>query len=168
MNIFFLDLDPQKAAQAHCDAHVVKMILESAQLLSTAHRVLDGPRGADHLGLYRATHINHGCARWVRDNSANYRWTWQLMVHLLLEFKYRYDHHHSTGRLAYFLRYLPARIELGSINLPYLAMPDDCKEIKTPGGFLGCMMCYREYYLRYKRGGKLGTWTRREPPEWWK
>jgi len=42
MNIFYLDKDPIKSAEMHCDKHVVKMIIEYAQLLSTAHRVLDG------------------------------------------------------------------------------------------------------------------------------
>jgi hypothetical protein len=42
MNIFYLDKDPIKAAEYSCDKHVVKMILESAQMLCTAHRVLDG------------------------------------------------------------------------------------------------------------------------------
>ena len=42
MNIFVLDKDPHIAAQMHCDRHVPKMIVESAQMLSTAHRLLDG------------------------------------------------------------------------------------------------------------------------------
>ena len=51
MNIFYLDRDPKIAAQMMCDKHVVKMILESAQILSTAHRVLDGDDYADKLSL---------------------------------------------------------------------------------------------------------------------
>jgi hypothetical protein len=42
INIFVLDTDPKTAAQAHCNSHVLKMILEYGQLLSSAHRVLDG------------------------------------------------------------------------------------------------------------------------------
>ena len=64
MNIFYLDTDPVLAAQMQCDKHVVKMILESAQMLCTAHRVLDGEgKGADAMGLYKTTlhlygHVN--------------------------------------------------------------------------------------------------------------
>ena len=56
MNIFYLDRDPVIAAQMMCDKHVVKMILESAQMLSTAHRVLDGDEYADKVGLYKMAH----------------------------------------------------------------------------------------------------------------
>ena len=56
MNIFYLDEKPMTAARMHCDKHVVKMILESAQMLSTAHRILDGNDYADRRGLYKATH----------------------------------------------------------------------------------------------------------------
>ena len=56
MNIFYLDRDPKIAAQLACDKHVVKMILESAQMLCTAHRVLDGDEPADHGGMYKMVH----------------------------------------------------------------------------------------------------------------
>ena len=62
MNIFYLDKNPEIAAQYHCDKHCVKMILESAQLLSTAHRVLDGDKWADDQGLYKSFSPNHPCA----------------------------------------------------------------------------------------------------------
>ena len=72
MNIFYLDRDPAKCAAMHCDKHVVKMILEYAQLLSTAHRVLDGDQNADSQGFYKATHKNHPSAVWVRESWAHY------------------------------------------------------------------------------------------------
>jgi hypothetical protein len=79
MNIFFLSEDPYEAARMQVDKHVVKMILESAQLLSTAHRILDG----DDQGVlpdfetrlfYRATHKNHPSAKWIRESVENYNW----------------------------------------------------------------------------------------------
>ena len=95
MNIFYLDHDVNKCAEMHNDKHVVKMILEYAQLLSTAHRVCDGTildtfsktgrrkkvwALADNRDtiLYSATHINHPSAVWVRQSSANYGWLYQL------------------------------------------------------------------------------------------
>ena len=91
MNIFYLHNDPKICAEMHVDKHCVKMILEYAQLLSTAHRVLDGkqstrlsktgrnqkywalPDDRDSL-LYSATHMNHPSAIWVRKNQQNYIW----------------------------------------------------------------------------------------------
>jgi len=85
MNIFYLDKDPRICAENHCDKHCVKMILEYAQLLSTAHRVLDGdpnqelPDGRQDV-LYKATHVNHPSAVWVRQNEANYKWLYKMWI----------------------------------------------------------------------------------------
>jgi len=69
VNIFYLDREPLSAARAHCDKHCVKMILETAQLLSTAHRELDGDEYADAHGLYKATHKNHKTEQLVESLS---------------------------------------------------------------------------------------------------
>ena len=53
MNIFYLSTNTDECARYHCDKHVVKMILETAQMLSTAHRVLDGDELADEKILYK-------------------------------------------------------------------------------------------------------------------
>ena len=78
MNIFFVDQDPIAAAQALYDTHVVAMVRESAQMLSTAHRVLGEP----HDALCKATHINHPCSVWVRANVDNYYWLFDHFVGL--------------------------------------------------------------------------------------
>ena len=108
MNIFYLDKDPKIAAQYHNDKHVVKMILESCQLMSTAHRILDGtqsiglskterkvkrwtlPDEREQI-LYIAGHVNHPSAVWVRKNVDHYRWLFDLTYYLIYEYKYRYD-----------------------------------------------------------------------------
>ena len=99
MNIFYLDRHPIKAAQMMCDKHVVKMILESAQMLSTAHRVLDGDEYADEVGLYKMAHKNHPSTIWVRSSLENYTWLYDHMVALMVEYTYRYGKHHATERL---------------------------------------------------------------------
>ena len=116
MNIFYLDKDPRKAAEYHCDKHVVKMILESAQLMSSAHRVLDGVEtlGQSASGrkskkwvlndyreniLYKATHINHPSAVWSRGNIDHYRYLYDLFVFLTDEYNYRYGKHHKCLEL---------------------------------------------------------------------
>ena len=76
MNLFYLDRDPVEAARMQCDRHVVKMILETAQMLSTAHIELDGKQVA-----YKATHKNHPSTVWVRSSSLAYNWTWRHLHH---------------------------------------------------------------------------------------
>ena len=116
MNIFYLHVEPKICAQQHVDKHVVKMILEYAQLLSTTHRFLDGteilttsgagrkvkwwrlPDERDAI-LYEATHIQHPSAIWTRQSDENYRFLWQLLSCLLEEYTFRYEKIHATSRL---------------------------------------------------------------------
>ena len=89
MNIFYLSENPRECAEFHCDRHVLKMIIEMGQLMSTAHRVLDGQpyidktangrsikrwRLSDELEnvLMKASHINHPSGVWTRTNHENY------------------------------------------------------------------------------------------------
>jgi hypothetical protein len=99
MNIFYLDRDPKIAAQMHCDKHCIKMILESAQMLSTAHRVIDGDDYANERGLYKMAHKNHPSTIWVRSSDEHYNWMYSLMLSQMEEYTYRYDKHHATERL---------------------------------------------------------------------
>ena len=115
MNIFILDEDPVKAAEYHCNKHVVKMIIEYAQLLSTAHRVIDGVEYEDKTAngrrikrwkmvknpnmentLYKAAMINHPSAVWVRQSSRHYKWLYRLFMWLCVEYTYRYGKHHAS------------------------------------------------------------------------
>ena len=107
MNIFVLDKDPHIAAQMHCDRHVPKMIVESAQMLSTAHRLLDGEeymapsksgkrmvkhyRLPDHDDIiYKAVHAKHPCTIWTMQSFDNYVWHYDLFKYLSWEFEYRF------------------------------------------------------------------------------
>ena len=113
MNIFYLHPEPRTCAEMHVDKHVVKMIIEYAQLLSTAHRILDGEEYIDassgrrikrwrladdamEQNLYKASHINHPSAVWVRQSNNNYTWLFCLFTELLQEYTYRYGKHHAT------------------------------------------------------------------------
>ena len=112
MNIFYLDNDPKICAQMHVDKHCIKMILEYAQLLSTAHRILDGTVsiGLGKTGrkqtryvlpddresvLYSATHLNHPSAVWCRQSAMNYHWLYTLLVECCKEYTYRYGKIHK-------------------------------------------------------------------------
>lgn len=174
MNIFYLDPEPRKCAEQHCDKHVVKMILEYAQLLSTAHRVLDGDQtvGLSDAGrkqtryvlpdsrepvLYAATHINHPSAVWVRQSSRNYDWLYVMWRELMSEYTHRYLKRHACEKLVTQLRKLPYNIPQGTFTEPPPAMPDYCK---VPGDSI---KSYRNYYIKEKaRFAKWKTIT----PQW--
>ena len=159
MNIFYLDKDPRLCAQYHTDKHVVKMILESAQLLCTAVNTLAG----EQVTPYKSPYVNHHCSVWVRESFANWNYVWNLMYALDLERQFRYKHtkEHKiitalNGVDMYFLaQSLVPRIGL---TTPALAMPAHCKISSDP------VECYREYYRKEKVA--LHKWTGRDKPYW--
>ena len=125
MNIFYLSRDPFKAAKYQYNKHVVKMILESAQLLYTAHWVLgsDMPENA-----YRKTHENHPCAIWVRESEVNYDWLFSHLLGLLMEYERRYNKKHKTFNHVSFLMFPPPYIScVKKFTHPPLCMPDKYK-----------------------------------------
>ena len=155
MNIFYLDHCPTKAAQYHCDKHVVKMILESAQLLCTAHRILDANTSPT---LYKATHINHPSAQWTRLSINNYLWLYSLFSELCKEYRYRYYKGHACERLLEPLRVPPKRIpSVGFTPMPQ-CMPDQYKVVGNS------IEAYRNYYAHGKTN--LLSYKRRGMPEW--
>jgi hypothetical protein len=177
MNIFRLDDNPVTSAQLMCDKHVVKMIIEYAQLMSTAHRMLDGteyydktkngrkikrwrlePTAQEEL-LYKASHVNHPSAIWVRENSENYRWLYKHFRALCEEYTHRYGKTHLTEqKLKGQLWFAPKNIDQTKYEsvLPQ-CMPDECKRDNVVDG-------YRNYYVKEKRS--FAKWTKRETPSW--
>ncbi len=128
MNVFFLDHRPRAAAIAQCDRHVVKMILESAQLLSTAHRELDGDEWADEVGLYKRTHKNHPSAVWARSAPSHYHWLYCHFEGLCNEYSYRYGKTHLTDtKFRGVLDRKPDNIGDALWSDPPQCMPDEYK-----------------------------------------
>ena len=176
MNIFYLDRDPERAAQYHCDKHGVKMILESAQLLSTAHRVLDGVIGQGKSATgrnvkrwslnnefdsvyYSASHVNHPSAVWVRAAGGHYIWLHNLFGYLLTEYTYRYGKIHKCERLLKPLQRFPTNQPYAPFVEPPQCMPDDSKNI------LSSVIAYRNYYINHK--ARFAKWSVRPTPSWW-
>ena len=177
MNIFYLDHDPVKCAEMHVDKHVCKMVIEYAQLMSTAHRVLDGEM---YIGktvnnrnikrwrlpderetrLMKPTMMNHPSAIWLRQSDNNYRWLYSMWCELQKEFTYRYGKVHATARLIPDLQKVPFNCPVGPFTGPTPAMPDDCK---VPGDSL---KSYHNYYIMSK--SHLWSWkgkiNKREVP----
>lgn len=176
MNIFYIDKDPAQAAEWMVDKHVVKMILESAQLLSTAHRIIDGreiegksPTGrkarywvlddARESILYKATHINHPSAVWCRQSVENYNWLADHFFALMGEYTYRYNKQHKCfGELSYMLQSPPKNLEEYDMTLMPSAMDDVYKISDDP------IVNYRNYYKVGK--ARMHSWKNRQPPEW--
>ncbi len=177
MNIFYLHNEPRTCAQQHVDKHCVKMILEYAQLLSTAHRVLDGTESvvlsdsgrrkktwtlSDSRNdvLYSATHINHPSAIWVRQSEQNYRFLWTLFVELCSEYTYRYGKQHKCEGMVTQLSQIPKNIGKAGFTEPTPAMPDHCKVAGDS------VKSYRKYYILEK--SRMAVWKNRPTPEWYK
>ena len=179
MNIFYLSEDPEQCAKWHCDKHVLKMIIEYAQLLSTAHRMLDGEEVKvlsnsgkqmvtqyklnDHREnhLYKCAHINHPSNIWVRSSKDHYLYTMELWNSLNREYTNRYNKVHMTfKKLCHYLNQLPNNIDKNvGFNMPPQCMPDECKqEFDT-------IQAYREFYKAHKK--EFATW-KNEVPSWFK
>jgi hypothetical protein len=176
MNIFYLSEDPRQAAEWMVDKHVVKMILESAQLLSTAHRVIDGTETVGQsasgrkakrwaLGdgrediMYSATHVNHPSAVWIRQSVENYSWLVEHFFALCDEYTYRYGKKHVTPqKLGYQIQSPPYNLKEWDFTTPPSAMAKEYIISDDP------VQNYRNYY----KSGKthLHKWTKREKPDW--
>ena len=174
MNIFVLSLNPALAAQWHCDRHVVKMILESTQLLWTAWHIATAGRADDLLETapttkagargYQPTHRNHPCAIWARATLGNYRWLLALAAALVAEYHVRYPAagaHACEPHLAWLAAH-PPPLPAKPMTMPVCAMPPEYKQSPNPTA------CYRAYYMGQKRERGLLVYTRRDAPPWTK
>ena len=126
MNIFYLDKDPVKAAKMQYNKHVVKMILESAQMLCTAHHCImvddaDVP--------YKSAHKNHPSTIWARQSAQNYAWLYYHMMALGTEYTKRYGKKHlSITKCEDKLAILPGGILHTGFEQPPQCMPDEYKD----------------------------------------
>jgi len=171
MNIFVLDENPEVSAQYHNDKHVVKMIVEYAQLMSTAHRLLDGKMYIElsknnrkikrwklfdsrDLILYKATHMNHPSNIWVRESTQHYDYLLRMFKELLKEYTIRYHKVHKTSELLSTLSKYPTNMKDNGFSQAPQAMPEYCKDINT-------VKAYRTYYILEKK--KFSTYKTKYP-----
>ena len=155
MNIFVLDTDPAKAAQLHCDTHVVKMILETTQILCTVRHMAGNPVP----GGYKPTHQHHPCTKWAAESVENSSWLWVLLFWLHDEYEYRYHKIHASKRIFF----------------PEDITPLGCYPPSTPFVFAGPDQCIRStivesyralYRLKQTTMKRPMRWTKRPRPEW--
>jgi hypothetical protein len=153
MNIFYLHSTPILAARAHCDKHVVKMVLETAQILAAVHHI-----HGNSAVTYKLTHANHPCVRWAAASPANYRWLQRLGYELANEYRFRYNRDHKceqyiNGELAN----PPAALAIlpGLFSEPPKCMPDEYKRDSVVDS-------YRAYYAGAKAA--IAKWAYRGVP----
>lgn len=176
MNIFFLSILPRRCSRYHVDKHVVKMILELAQLLYSSHWVTSTnddwvPKG---LKPYKKTHVNHPMAVWVRQAKSNYVYTSNLALELCKEYTHRYGKVHKTTA---HLLWLSVNFPVFDKNAPY-SNPDTFFAVPFLPDMTPIPLCmppsyhtknvvhaYRDYYLNEKN--KLSSWKKRDPPYWY-
>jgi hypothetical protein len=164
MNIFLLHWNPRKCAKYHCDKHVVKMILESCQLLYTCHWTAANPPPLIQCapnGGYKPTHAKHPCSLWLNESLDNYLWLIRLTQELLAEYRFRYGDktHKCEAHLDWLENVYPHGLESKGITPPRCAMPPEFKVSDDP------IECYRLYYKMSKdKDRQIVTYKKRHRP----
>jgi hypothetical protein len=148
MNIFVVDKCPTTAAIMLCDKHIVKMILESAQMLCTAYG-----EGAP----YKPAFKNHPCTKWVRQSQQNYNWLCQHAQAMCAEYERRYKRTHKSQAVISLCSKLATLPDIGLTPFAQ-AMPDQYKDANA-------VVAYRNYYKGEK--SKIAVWKHCSPPSWW-
>ena len=182
MNIFVLDESPEVAAKYHCNKHVVKMILESGQMMCTAHythglrsigkelsdfkRVRDAKAhaienlDANILPPWSLSHTRHPCTVWTALNTGNYKWHLRLMRALLDQYTERYQKiHKAESTYSWLENNIPINMMTGDKTAHPQCMPDSCKSTSP-------VDAYRKYYTNFKQ--HIAVWEpRSKTPEWY-
>tara|TARA_R110000765_G_scaffold355417_2_gene445598 strand:- start:641 stop:1114 length:474 start_codon:yes stop_codon:yes gene_type:complete len=152
MNIFILDADPKNAAMMLCDKHVVKMIVETAQMLCTVAYQLK------HDVPYKPTHAKHPCTLWAGESLSNWNWLVDHGIEMCMEYTRRYNRTHKTQAVIEWCKTsnVGPKTDIGLTSFK-LAMPDQYK-CNDP------VKSYRDYYIGEK--SRFAKW-KTEPPAWW-
>ena len=160
MNLFYLNIHPIIAATSQCDKHIVKMLLETAQLLSTAVRLLTDYTDEDR-DLYKITHKNHPVSMWVRSSRKNFKWTLTHAIALCNEYTRRYNRIHKSQAVIKFIRDTFDELEFPQVEFtaPALCMPEQYKTFSDDP-----VLCYQEFYRNEK--SKFAKWNYTPTPEW--
>jgi len=166
MNIFILSSDPHEAAQMQCNRHVVKMVCESAQILSTAIHLRDPIRYSEYACcLYKPTHKHHPCVRWAMATSDNFDWLVKHSLELCDEYTRRYKRVHASQRVIECASEFAGEefYRCGNFkhHSPFAqAMPEKYRNHDD------AVQAYRNYYVGEK--AKFAAWEpRTKVPEWW-
>ena len=152
MNIFVLSNDPVEAASMMCDKHVLKMIIESGQMLCAAHEPGFAP--------WKRTHYNHPCSIWTRTTTSNYHWLVEHGLALCREYTKRYGKlHKSEEVIQWCKKNVPPSVPEGPLTPFAIAIKDPKHHLNS------AVESYRAYYKADK--ARFAKWKNTSPPEWW-
>lgn len=147
MNIFYINADPNIAAQELCDDHIRKMQIESAQMLCTAHWVNGGE------APYKRAHLNHPSTKWTRESIQHYRWVVKHGLEVCSEFTKRYGKHHKTQDVLEWCRDNEPNVPDNGFTTPPQCMPEEYKKDDT-------IEAYKTYYIQDKIKIKGLNWNK--------
>ncbi len=154
MNVFYLDENPELAVRFYVDRHILKMQIESCQMLCSAFWLqnLEAP--------YKLVHKNHPCSKWCRHSLKNFNLLLKLAQNICYEYTFRYGKIHACSKILEWVDSNKRLLKFDSEELTSvpLCMPDYCKTENA-------VESYRNYYNKEKR--HLAKWTRRTVPHWW-
>lgn len=169
MNLFLLSLDRRQCVRWYADKHIVKMILELAQLLYGVWGVLENSewRNFAPTGSYKVTHINHPIAVWMRQSKENYKFAASYAHPMLAEYTRRYKKIHAcTHHLDWLVSNIPSNLPDGPLTQMPQAMPDEFKVRDGCGTMEDTVSAYKAYYIGFKVKNIRITYTDTEWPEW--
>lgn len=154
MNVFMTSPHPTACALMLDDRRLVKMVLETAQLLSSAYVL----QGKGHGWTYKLTHQNHPCAKWCRDSRANFLWLCALGIELSNEYTYRYGKRHKSLDVI-----LNAKAWVDLLDFPDTGYRFDCSGQNVGDVFANYRACM---VAKWEADGLLARWTKRVRPDW--
>ena len=163
MNIFATDECPIKSAKALPCILLRKMIVESCQILCTAHFICDGV-----IKSYKPTHQNHPVSIWTRKSTGNYNWLYQHYVALCSEFSTRNGKPHASMALLKELKTAPKNSTNKPVDIDFMCMPVECKKTidvhKNYRYYLN--QKYKDWATRTDKKQIHVTWTNAVKPDW--
>lgn len=149
MNIFILHPDQSLCAKYHCDKHIVKMPLETTQMLCSVHWRYNST------APYLDVHAKHPCTLWAGETVDNYKWLWDFGIELCKEYTFRYERTHACEKVLAIIKNPPVELNKEGTTIFPQAMPEEYKH-KDP------VVAYREYYKHEKR--RFAKWKKRKTP----
>ncbi len=164
MNIFFLDKTPELSAKMLCDKHIPKMLLETAQMLSTAYQEMFGEDKYTK-DLYKIAYPNHPMTKWVSEHSKNFDWTLLLGCMISKEYTFRFKKYHKSDAIITTLCFAVEDNSFtgygmeGDMTTPPQCMPDKYKDNDYVTAYRNYYKGEKEYFAKWEKG--------RKQPEWW-
>ena len=163
MNIFFLDKTPELSAEMLCDKHIPKMLLESAQMLSTAVRKYEKETDTTPLAkpIYKSAYPNHPMTKWVGETKGNFEWALENAIYIHEEYRFRFNKNHKSYKvIKNIINFeLQAHLPGGDMTTPPQCMPDEYKDNNYVTAYRNYYKGEKEYFAKWEKG--------RQQPEWW-